>query len=179
MPTAVSEAMSDWKTYEEETGGTDDTPVGNFQAFIMQGDNHPRAAYNEKTGLPEIFAVLKIDPDVDQPSKGRTITANLRWFSPEENSQGEAFDEDKIKMIEGINRKEFRTFMQAVFGKQLEDYEYAVLPAGGDSLEEVLEVFKAVASELPNKRLTVKSTPNKKNPQYVNLSFAAPKDLDF
>lgn len=177
MPKAVSEVLSSLDEYIEETGGTNDTPIGNFQTHIMQGDGHPRAQVNKNTGLPELFFVAQIDEG--QQNARRTIPSNIRWFVPETNAQGEAYDDDKRKQMEGMNRQQFREFMQAVFGKQFENYDYGILPESGDSEEEILEVFTAISKELGGKSVEVRTSKNKKNPQYTNLRFAPAKDDTF
>jgi hypothetical protein len=163
MPLSPNQIAENLKDYQDATGGNDGPPEGTFACTIMSGQTHPAQKYSKKGDRPELFFIAQID---EGDKARRTIPATMRWFVANEKQNGDTKTEEELARGEAFVRKMTREFFQAIWGKNFENApEGILLPAAGDSMEEVEEVFKDIAKVLGG-------TP-------VNTTVKYSKDSDF
>ena len=168
MPIAPSEVAENLKAYMDETGGNDGPPEGMHQTVIMKGQTHPTVKMSKDGLRPELFLICQIS---EGQYERRTVPVTLRWFVAAEDRDGNPKTDEKMASGEAFVRKDTREFLQAIWGKDFSGAPEGVLiPAPGDSEEEVYEVFKDLASVLPETPVGVTVT-YREGSDFPNLRY--------
>lgn len=168
MPISPEQIADNLKEYQDATGGNDGPPAGSFSTVIMQGETHPAQKYSKTGDRPELFLIAQIS---EGEMAKRTIPHTLRWFVSNEKQDGSLKTEEELARGEAFVRRMTREFFQALWGKNFENApEGILLPAAGDSMEEVEEVFKDIAKVLGDTPVNV-TVKYAQDSDFPNLTF--------